>query len=321
MTHETASPFASTRRLPLLAMLLVAPLGCADVGESTEDAADGTLELASERALAEDPALCCGARRTLVEGIPAAENLLMSSDERLFVTGDEGIYEIVRGDDGGYAAETLAAATDCQFGGITETREVLYVNCYNFGDSYLYAAELTEKPSFRRIVTLDGILLANGLSSDPDGNVYVATTGQNQILRLRFAAEDPFELIENRPFVRGSGLLTNGLKFYQGALYWSDGGYVKRAIVGESGELGRTRTLLTRLTFLDDLYVSTQGILVTDYLGNAVRAFDLNGRARGVSRIPLTNPSSVLRAEGRAGFAEHALIVTERGANRLSVVE
>jgi hypothetical protein len=290
------------------------------------DAADGPsfadveVDVAQNSATASDPALCCGRRTTLVEGIKAAENLLISSDERLFASGDEGIFEIIESDSATFEAVLLESASDCQFGGMTEADGVLYANCYNFSDSFLHAAELREVPAFRRIATFDGVPLANGLTSDLQGNVYVATTFQSQIRRLRFAPDDRFRVVENKVWLTPSGLLTNGLKFFDGSIYWSDGTFLNRAAIAASGRPGRTRTLATRLTVFDDLSVDARGILVADYLGNAIRLFDLQGRSLGVSETALVSPSAVLRAEGRAGFSANALIVAEKGANRVSLI-
>lgn len=292
--------------------------GCADVPEDAEEA----LPLLALNAAAEAPSLCCGTKTVLAEGIAAAENLFLSSDDRLFVSGDDGVYELVRGPDGSHQASRLVDSDDCAFGGLTEARGVLYANCYATGGSYVYATKLSEPPDFQVVATLSGTHLANGLTSDDAGHLYVACTGQNRILRLTLSENDPLEVVKQEVWLNGSGLFTNGLKFYDSALYWTDFTTVKRAPILSDGRPGRVRTLAQRLTFLDDLYVDAQGVQVADWLGNTLRLF---GGPLGFeldrTRREFDMPSAVIRANGRAGFSQHALLVAEKNANRVSLFE
>jgi len=72
---------------------------------------------------------------------------------------------------------------------------------------------------------------------------------------------------------------------------------------------------------LDDLNVDREGILVADFLGGVLRAYDPAGQATAVSTVKFDGPSSVSRALGRAGFSSSAVVVTERNANRVSLYE
>lgn len=92
--------------------------------------------------------------------------------------------------------------------------------------------------------------------------------------------------------------------------------------MSERGTRGSKRPLGSALTFFDDLYVDANGMFVTDYINGTVVACDLNARFQsGTPNALLETPSSVQRAAGRLGLSQHALIVTERAANRVSVVE
>jgi hypothetical protein len=171
------------------------------------------------------------------------------------------------------------------------------------------------------VATLTGTNLANGLTSDGADHLFVACTGQNRILRLTLSASDPLTVAKQEVWLDGSGLFTNGLKFHDSALYWTDFTAVKSARVQDDGRPGRVRTLAQRLTFLDDLFVDAQGVLVADWLGGALRVFGALGLEQDRTRIALDMPSAVIRAQGRAGFSRHALVVTEKNANRVTLFE
>ncbi len=312
--------YCAVRTRRLLISTLLGLLGCAELATDNGEAQPALL--ADSAQVASAPGRLANAtRKTLVEGIPAAENLLISSDQQLFVSGDEGIYQLQRGASGAFSADKLVASDGCAFGGLTEARGTLYANCYAFGDSYLYAATLGPRPSFKRIATLSGVLLANGLSADALGRLYVACTGQDQILRLTTRAGDPLSVDKQEVWLSGSGLFTNGLEYYAGTLYWSDATTIKSARISASGAPGLVRSLAARLTFFDDLAVDARELLVADYLGGAVRAYGAFGRETDATTVALASPSAVIRAKGKLGFSDQALLVTEKGANRVSVIE
>jgi hypothetical protein len=295
-------------------------LGCADP-EAGDEAEAEPSALASAALTNESATLCCGTRTTLVEGIPAAENLMISSDQRVFVTGDEGVYVLLRGNDGSLRADKLVAPDKCAFGGITELRGTLYANCYASPDSFLYAAPLGARPSFQRIATLSGITLANGLSADATSHLFVACTGQDKILQLTLSDASPLKIAKQEVWLQGSGLFTNGLKFHDSTLYWTDSIAINSARIQANGKPGRTRTLAARLTFFDDLFVDEQGVLVADWLGSALRSYGAFGVETGATTVELAMPSAVVRAKGRAGFSARALLLTEKGANRVALYE
>ena len=193
-----------------------------------------------------------GHARVLVDGINAAENLLFTSHDRLFVSGDDGIFEIVH-EGTAYQKVARHSGESCKFGGLVEVNQVIYANCYDLNDSSsLFAAQLTAAPEFRVIEHLSGYQLANGLTADDDGNLYIGATFQGQILRLRPSATDPFTIASLDEFVDSPGLFTDGIKFFDGALYWTNFTEIdKSAIVNDRA--GRTQSLANALTFFDDL--------------------------------------------------------------------
>jgi hypothetical protein len=289
--------------------------GCADVDVPAEEP---TLAAAQPAALSFDPtALQSGQRRSLVEGIKAAENQWFTSTGRLLISGDDGIYELVSSGSGSYSALPVHEGEACQFGGLTELHGTLYANCYDGTDSKLFAAPLAEKLTFRAIYSLTGTPTANGLTTDGSAHLFVASTMEGTVIRLQVSASDPM-LIQARDEFAVGGLLTpNGVKFREGRLYWTGLFAVSSA---EPAAGGGKRELFSDLTFFDDLYVDDAGILVADYLNGGLVATDLNGARRGASPSGMFDgPSSVLPCAGRLGLPEGGLIVTERGGNRVSI--
>jgi hypothetical protein len=108
------------------------------------------LDLAREHGVDVDAVLTGngGSSRPLVSGINAAENLLFTTSGRLFVIGDDGIFEIVQA---GMSYRSLARHTgeSCHVGGIVEVSSTLYANCYDMDKtiSNLFAAQLNAEPA------------------------------------------------------------------------------------------------------------------------------------------------------------------------------
>ncbi len=263
------------------------------------------------------PADATSTAKTTLASVTAAENQTYTSDGRLFVTGNNGIFEIVPGTNSKVTVVERAPKQSCGFGGIVQALGTIYVNCTANGTSYLYAATASATPTFKRIYTMKGTILANGLTADSSGRLYVASTFLNRILRLTPSASDPLTIARSEVWLNGAGTFTNGIKYANGVIYWTDSMFVRHATINADGSHGKAKTIFSALTYFDDMAVDNNGILVADYLGGKIRKYDLNGRATG-SVSGLSGPSSVARA--RAPFPAGSLIVTERGANRVSLV-
>ena len=83
---------------------------------------------------------------------------------------------------------------------------------------------------------------------------------------------------------------------------------------------GPTRTLVNESTFFDDLHVDGNGVWLADYLNGAIVATELDGNVQGATPTGGFNgPSSVQPTLGRLGLPSAAFLVTEKGADRLSV--
>lgn len=297
------------------AVVLIASLvGCAETNDADSASAEQDAQLRSTYR-----ALSSGSRTTLVDGITAAENLLFTSDDRLLATGNDGVFEVRRDAAGEATAELLVTASPCNFLGITEANGFVYVNCSDFATSAIYAARLSASLDFRLILSLPDVMLANGLAHDDAGHLFVAQTMQNQILRVTLAPNDPFQVVSTEAWLAGSGLFTNGLKVLDGTIYWSDFGGINRAKILSSGRAGRVHAFASALTFFDDLFVDGDGMLIADYLGNAVRAYTSRGRLIAQTPAVFGSPSSVLPARGRLGLGPNDLVVSEKTANQIAV--
>lgn len=264
-----------------------------------------------------------GSRETVVDGIAAAENLMFTDAGRLFVTGDDGIYELTRDGSGNVTNAVVAPATACKFAGMSEIGGVLYAACYDQtgSNSYLYAGKLDPVPQLQSIYTLPGVALANGVAADSQGRLYVADSFDGTILRLGLAPADPFTVATKETFVaKGSNILPNGLKFFGSAIYYTDFVSIKRVPLLADGSAGPIATLDTQLTFFDDLFVDARRILVANFLFGTVELLTPGGiDLFDTAAFTFDGPSAVLPAEGRLGFSQNDLLVTEKSGNRVAV--
>jgi hypothetical protein len=260
-----------------------------------------------------------GTRETLVDSIASIENSAFTATGRLFVTGDDGIYEITRDATGTPGATVRAASNGCKFAGIAETHGVLYVNCYDGTNSSVFAAALDQTPSFQKIYDLPGVGLANGAAADDAGRLYVADSLHGNLFRLSIDGKNPFTVTSREAFSTGN-VFPNGLKFFGGSIYYTDFFAVKRIPLLADGSAGTVATLTTQLTFFDDLHVDDGGILVANYLFGTAEGLTTTGvDLLDTVAFGFSGPSSVLPAKGRFGLSDKDVLVTEKGANRLSV--
>jgi hypothetical protein len=306
------------RRIAVLALTCSLSSALLLACSSNDDSSHRSQE--SEEIASDQSALLVrGTKDTLVDSIASIENSMFTGDGRLFVTGDDGIYEIVRDSSGVPRATELGSGNACKFAGMAEVSGVLYVNCYDGTNSVILAATLSAAPSFRKIYDLPGVALANGAAADDSGRVYVADSTNGTIWRLYLASGDPFTVTRREAFSTGN-LFPNGLKVFGGAVYYTDFVAVKRIPLLDDGTAGPVVTLTTQLTFFDDLFVEEKGILVANYLFGTVEALTSSGvDVLDTAAFTFSGPSSVLPAKGRFGLSQTDYIVTEKGANRLSV--
>ena len=262
-------------------------------------------------------ALCCGTRETVAIGITAIENLTFSSDGRLFASGDDGVFELVREASGALRSQPMSAAQSCKFAGMAVVNGTLYAACYDFTDSYLYAASLAGGAQLQSIFKLAGVALANGMTADREGHLYVADSLGDSIQALTLSADDPLRVTGSSTFLASTGgFFPNGLKEFDSTLYFSDFTALRRV----SGKPQRIVTFVDQLTFYDDLYVDANGVVVANFLAGSLEAYTPTGLRLGESAPgSFDGPSAVIPANGRLGFTSSDLLVAEKNANQLAV--
>ncbi len=293
-----------------LALSLLFLFGCAP--EADDDLA---LE-DSEQTLTATPPSIANGTRTTVASIRGAENLLFTRDNRLFVSGDDGVFELQPNGKDSFKTVKRTTASGCSFGGLAEARGTLYVNCNGNGNQ-LFAAPLVAEPSFVSIGALTGGGNANGLAADDQGRLYVAFTGGDKIARITTAPSNPLAIATQETFQQGSGVLSNGLAQYAGTLFWTDSVVIKRRSLTST----TVTNIVTQFSYFDDLRVDANGILAADFTGGVVRAYDTHGKSLGSTPPFVFNgPTSVVRSNGRASNLDaNTLVVTERLGNRVSI--
>lgn len=285
-----------------------------DGGDSV-DPPSGSEEIASDRSAL----LVRGTKDTVVDSIASIENSMFTQAGRLFVTGDDGVYEVTRDATGAARVAQLAPGNTCKFAGMAEVTGVLYANCYDGTNSAIFAATLSATPIFRKIYDLPGVALANGAAADDAGRLYVTDSTHGTIWRLSLAAGNPFTVTQ-RDAISTGNLFPNGLKVFGGAVYYTDFVAVKRISLLDDGTAGPVTTLTTQLTFFDDLYVDDKSIFVANYLFGSVEALTSAGvDVLDTAAFTFAGPSSVLPTKGRLGFSQTDYLVTEKSANLLSV--
>lgn len=303
-------------------------------------ACSSTTTTDSPSPVAEARELCvsnlCGSK-TVLASMPGAEYLHFTPDGRLFAASDLNIFEVTRSGDNWIT--TPLSSMDCSFAGIEQRGNVLYAN----GCNQLFASELTATPLMEPIHSYEGFQLANGLTSDPDGNLYavngpISNTGpvDAKVAKLRFNPQNPFEVLEQTVWASDGLEFPNGIDYFNGNMYISDSsatqvqvGSVKTIPLRADGSAGTIETLAIWPGILDDItVVDGSYILVADYLTGMIGQISLDGEVLQ-NTLPLTfeNASSVLAGEPPM-FNRNEILVTEKGllgdtfspvGNRLSV--
>eukprot|EP01136_Pigoraptor_vietnamica_P009605 Opistho-1_new@46328 len=275
-----------------------------------------------------------GSNVKLVEGIFDAENQHFTPDGRLFVSGGDNVYEVVSLGNGTYEKRpTFADATYCL--GLTQIGSVVYVVRQKKGcidailsdTNILSAGTLVEGEPlvFRDVFTMTGVTIPNGLAADPSGRfLYVTDSaylkGTGKIIRLALNESDPFSVVEQVTWLDHDHAGTpNGLRYFNGSLYYTDDGALRRVPILADGTAGDQVELYKESTILDDLALiplgdGTTAVLFADYLHGGLIAVD-SWTGAAVSSSPrdlFDGPSSVMRGVPPM-FAGDELLVTDKG--------
>lgn len=279
----------------------------------------------------------CGSEsETIVNGVLESESLFFTEDGRLFVSGGNGVYEIIQAVDGSYLKLDIFHE-NCLVEGIIQRYDYLYAVCSKlkpkeFFDSYLLAARISDRApvisditddqvhpfmELKVIHALDQLGIPNGMEVDEFGNIYIADSGKNDIVQVRFSSPTEVEAIDL--WAENISFAVNGLEWVGDQLYYTGikagtiNSVMGRIQRNPDGSAGDSEILYQRsATVLDDLVAYQQGIIVTDYLKGSLIYWREGEIVAETPADTFFAPTAVAPAR-QPMFDDSALVVTEKG--------
>lgn len=265
---------------------------------------------------------------TPITTVPDAENSLITSEGRLFVSGSFNLYEITKNEDGIFENHRLVE-DDYYFMGLDEYKGSLYalrtgkgLNAMLKPEPALVIGDLSAinpsdeaRPSediFTEI-PLPDMAMPNGLTIDSQGHIFISDTMGGKIVRFDISEDDPTNV--DGPYDCGlTGLMApNGLVVDGSYLYITDVGSVKKAEILKGGSLGPMKTLFSGRVYLDDLTVFQGTLVVCDYMSGTIFQLSAQGKILRETKLEtFAFPSSVNIAHGPM-FETGDIVVTEKG--------
>jgi hypothetical protein len=283
--------------------------------------------------------------------VPEAENLMVTSDYRWFVSGSDGFYQV--DPDGGTPPRKIPIAFDSNtapsadnrsfFFGITQYQHFIYASCTPdpkdaASPRYIMFMDMTQTPvSLVAIHQICNPVFFNGLASDVAGNLYLANGGTflppqpGRIIKLSMtspttvAGQSDWLAVDGHP---------NGLKIDGDRLYFSQEpsrilgrATVKKVSIQTDGTAGEPETIYTAgiARLLDDIDLVDDGVLITqagliDSIDpatfhnsrfNKVIHISESGQELHSTDLPLSPPSAVKLVPDSVSPSPD-LVVTER---------
>ena len=291
--------------------------------------------------------------KKVLGSVPQAENLLMTTDKRWFVSGSEGFYQI--DPDGLIPPQKIPVAFDAHsapsvnnrafFFGITQFQHFVYSTCTpdvknTTSPRYIMLMNLQQSPA--AMVAIHQITepsIFDGLASDAAGHLYLTNMGTlrpmrpgrivkiNMISPTAVASLSKWLETDDRP----NGLKIDGdmLYFTQEPLYLLGRSTVKKVSIRSDGTAGAPETIYTTgiARILDDIELVEDGLLITqgglidetdpetfhNSRFNKIIHISEKGEELHSTDIQLAPPSAVKLVPDPA-TASADLIVTERGS-------
>ena len=246
----------------------------------------------------------------ILSNVSSAENSLITSNNRLFISGDGQFTEAVK-TNGAWQKIAIPAylkngvKTTCDFLGITELKErsKVYTVCadsvYNpLSTKRLFVLDLnTTVSELHEVGQIQNASLINGVTDDEQNNIYVADSavlGAGKILKLSltsngFTQTTLHQYLLDKP---------NGLKYDNGHLYATLDAIsllgltrVVRYDLLNNG-IRNERTIFSRISFFDDFNLVNGGIVVADFLaGKVYHVRESDGQL--LNQAIVVSPSSV----------------------------
>jgi sugar lactone lactonase YvrE len=166
------------------------------------------------------------------------------------------------------------------------------------------------------------VVLPNGLATLPDGSLLLADSGApllpGKLLRFTVNAHGAvdgqsvyYRYVLNKP----NGLKVDGQRLYVSLnpLAYAGLSQLRRYTLGAAGPQDGV-VLFSSWWFLDDFTLSSDGVVVAEFLGNRVMHVSESGQLLREARV--TQPTSVQLWRG-VGVPAGDVTVTERGSGRL----
>jgi sugar lactone lactonase YvrE len=269
-------------------------------------------------------------RPVRVAAIESGEAMVRTDEGRIFVTGRDGTFELqgLSPDDAILTRLSVNAAVPagCQFTGAATWGTWLFALCTTGEASYLLRARVgTAIPVLSQAAALPRIAIASGLAADNQGRLYVADSrhGGTAITQVTGATGESLEIDTISWMATTRGGFPNGLQYADGTLYVTSAGTLSAIPVGEDGEPGVRRTIISHLTFLDDFQVLPRGgFLLTDHSFNRLLLVGPEGVERGSFGRASKGPTSVLLIGAEDGGGRPpAVLITERGRDQVSQLD
>ncbi|HUP91544.1 MAG TPA: hypothetical protein VM074_04790 [Solimonas sp.] len=260
--------------------------------------------------------------------LPDLENLRIADNGRVFVSGQQNLYEITRDGSGAYSATALlGAGSGCS--GMAFNGGTLYALCPGQSDptdlAGLFALDVaTPGATPQQVYSLAGMSLPNGMAWDEVGGYLYVTDGpiaaEPKIVRLKVDAADPRHIVSQETWLALLPQYPNGLALRGRSLYTTlyqpgSGGTVARVDIQADGTPAAPVAIYAG-GIMDDLSVAGDTLLVTDWQGGAIFQIGLDGTLlQTTDPLSFSQPSTVELASGPL-FAPGDVLVTERYTGR-----
>jgi len=244
----------------------------------------------------------CFLAKDKIVDIPNAENILISSDQRLIVSGGENIYQIEKEGDDYQAIELFDGLNKfsfwnvpkhgCQFNGIAQYQNFLLATCVSqhfliFTNNHLLYADLNDAELKFEMITdynnsreiFDQLAIPNGMAFAPDGALLVADQNffaDSGIARveLDYSSGKPVINSVEPDWVSPDNFdihSVNGIRAEGDYFYFSDQNMVKRGRFDSTGQVQEVITMWENalsypLSLLDDIMPYCGGVAMTDFI-------------------------------------------------------
>ncbi len=255
--------------------------------------------------------------------LPQLENVHFTADGRLFVTGQENLYEITGSFAEGFSGKALLDGGGCS--GMASARDTLYVLCQggSLGAtdfSSIMVLDLADPDALPQAVfQLSGMTLPNGMGLGPDGHLYISdgpVSVTPKIVRVEVSADDPAMLLGQETWLSLLGDWPNGVTWHQDVLYTTLFGAGLGTVVAiplnADGSAGERETVYLRGRIMDDLIAHEDSLIVTDWQDSRLFQISLDGTLLAQTPVfGFSQPSSLAVGQPPM-FDGSQLLVTER---------